>query len=176
MTPQRLVKWAILATGLFQVQGASACSIAVSQPIEMARDGGADDSVVPTLTDVTVFMLTRGVALRCVDGLWTGSSCDGSGRLVLVVDGSDDRTPGDRLGYRVEVVKQIHEKDCYSRLGRAGGIRAVLPLHDTATYSTMVTLVNFNSSVTTTSNSVDFYDRKLAEFKTQLMSRTGNAP
>ena len=40
----------------------------------------------------------------------------------------------------------------------------------------MVTLVNFNSSVTTTSNSVDFYDRKLAEFKTQLMSRTGNAP
>jgi hypothetical protein len=81
-----------------------------------------------------------------------------------------------KLGYRVEVVKQIHEKDCYSRLGRAGGIRAVLPLHDTTTYSTMVTLVNFNSSVTTTSNSVDFYDRKLAEFKTQLMSRTGNAP
>lgn len=81
-----------------------------------------------------------------------------------------------KLGYRIEVVKQIHEKDCYSRLGRAGGIRAVLPLHDTTTYSTMVTLVNFNSSVTTTSNSVDFYDRKLAEFKTQLMSRTGNAP
>ena len=81
-----------------------------------------------------------------------------------------------KIGYRIEVVKQIHEKDCYSRLGRAGGIRAVLPLHDTTTYSTMVTLVNFNSSVTTTSNSVDFYDRKLAEFKTQLMSRTGNAP
>ena len=79
-----------------------------------------------------------------------------------------------KVGYRVEVVKQIHENDCYARLGRAGGIRAVLPLHDTATYSTMVTLVNFNSSVTTTSNSIDFYDDQLAEFKTQLMSRSGN--
>ena len=80
-----------------------------------------------------------------------------------------------KVGYRIEVVKQIHENDCYGRLGRAGGIRAVLPLHDTTTYSTMVTLVNFNSTVTTTSNSVDFYDRQLAEFKTQLMSRSGNA-
>ena len=81
-----------------------------------------------------------------------------------------------KLGYRFEVVKQIHENDCYPRLGPKGGIRAVLPLHDPATYSTMVTLVNFDSSVTTTANSVVFYDRQLAEFKTQLMSRTGNAP
>ena len=81
-----------------------------------------------------------------------------------------------KVGYRVEVVKQIHEHDCYGRIGRAGGIRAVLPLHDTATYSTLVTLVNFDSSVTTTANSVDYYDRQLADFKTQLMSRTGNAP
>ena len=81
-----------------------------------------------------------------------------------------------KVGHRLEVVKQIHEQDCYSRLGPAGGIRAVLPLHDTATYSTMVTLVNYDSSVTTTPNSVDFYDDLLAEFKTQLMNRTGNAP
>lgn len=80
-----------------------------------------------------------------------------------------------KLGYRVVVVKQIHESDCYSRLGPKGGIRAVLPVHDTATYSTMVTLVNFDSTVTTTANSVDFYDAHLAEFKVQLMSRSGNA-
>ena len=80
-----------------------------------------------------------------------------------------------KVGYRIEVVKQIHENDCYARLGPKGGIRAVLPVHDTATYSTMVTLVNFNSSVTTTPNSVDYYDDQLAEFKTQLMSRSGNA-
>jgi hypothetical protein len=80
-----------------------------------------------------------------------------------------------KVGYRVEVVKQIHENDCYSRLGVKGGIRAVLPLHDIATYSTMVTLVNFDSSLTTTSNSVDHYDRQLAEFKTQLMGKSGNA-
>ena len=80
-----------------------------------------------------------------------------------------------KLGYRVVLVKQIHEQDCYSRLGPAGGIRAVVPLHDTATYSTLVTLVNFDSSVTTTANAIDFYDDQLAEFKTQLMNRSGNA-
>jgi len=81
-----------------------------------------------------------------------------------------------KIGYRVEVVKQIHENDCYARLGPKGGIRAVLPLHDIATYSTMVTLVNYNSSLTTTPNSVDYYDRQLAEFKVQIMGRSGNAP
>jgi hypothetical protein len=80
-----------------------------------------------------------------------------------------------KLGYRVVVVKHIHENDCYSRLGPKGGIRAVLPVHDTDTYSTLVTLVNFDSTVTTTANSVEFYDTQLAQFKTQLMNRSGNA-
>lgn len=80
-----------------------------------------------------------------------------------------------KLGYRVVLVKHIHENDCYSRLGPKGGIRAVLPVHDTATYSTMVTLVNFDSTVTTTANSIDFYDRQLAAFKVLLMNRSGDA-
>lgn len=80
-----------------------------------------------------------------------------------------------KVGYRIVIVKQIHENDCYSRLGPKGGIRAVLPVHDTATYSTMVTLVNFDSTVTTTANSVDYYDAQLTEFKIQLMNRSGNA-
>jgi hypothetical protein len=79
-----------------------------------------------------------------------------------------------KLGYRVVLVKQIHENDCYARLGPKGGIRAVVPLHDMATYSTMVTLVNFDSTVTTTPKSVDYYDDQLAEFKTRLMNRSGN--
>ena len=80
-----------------------------------------------------------------------------------------------KLGYRVQVVKQIHEQDCYSRLGPAGGIRAVVPLHDTATYSTLVTLVNYDATVTTTPKAIDYYDNQLAEFKVQLMNRSGNA-
>lgn len=79
-----------------------------------------------------------------------------------------------KLGYRVVVVKQIHEQDCYGRLGPVGGIRAVVPLHDTATYSTMVTVVNYDSTITTTLKAVDYYDEQLAEFKTQLMSRSGD--
>jgi len=80
-----------------------------------------------------------------------------------------------KLGYRVVVVKQIHEQDCYSRLGPAGGIRAVLPVHDMATYSTLVTLVNFDATLATTPKSIDYYDDQLAEFKTQLMNKSGNA-
>ena len=80
-----------------------------------------------------------------------------------------------KLGYRLNVLRQIHEQDCYSRLGPAGGIRAVVPLHDTVTYSTLVTLVNYNSTVTTTPNSVDYYDEQLAAFKVQLMNRSGDA-
>lgn len=74
-----------------------------------------------------------------------------------------------KLGYRVILMPQIHEQDCYSRVGPKGGIRAVLPHHDMATYSTLVTLVNFDSTLTTTPKSVDFFSDQLAEFKTQLM-------
>jgi hypothetical protein len=80
-----------------------------------------------------------------------------------------------KLGYRVIMVKQIHEQDCYSRLGPGGGIRAVLPIHDMATYSTLVTLVNYDSTITTTSKAIDYYDSQLTEFKIQLMNRSGNA-
>jgi hypothetical protein len=94
--------------------------------------------------------------------------------LALITTNSYQMFLG-KLGYRVEVVKQIHEQDCYARLGPKGGIRAVLPLHDIRTYSTLVTLVNFDSTVTTTPKSVDFYDDLLAEFKTLLMNKSGNA-
>ena len=80
-----------------------------------------------------------------------------------------------KLGYRVVLVNHIHENDCYARLGPKGGIRAVLPVHDTATYSTMVMLVNFDSTVTTTANAIDFYDEQLREFKIQLMNKSGDA-
>jgi hypothetical protein len=75
-----------------------------------------------------------------------------------------------KLGYRLVLAKQIHEQDCYARLGAAGGIRAVLPFHDTDSYSTLVTLVNFDSTVATTPNAVGFFTARLAEFKTQLMN------
>jgi hypothetical protein len=47
-----------------------------------------------------------------------------------------------KVGYRVVVVKQIHENDCYSppRSPRAA-FAPCCPFTHTATYSTMVTLV-----------------------------------
>ena len=45
----------------------------------------------------------------------------------------------------------------------------MLPYHDIATYSTLVTLVNFDSTVTTTSKSLGFFNSRLAELKTLSM-------
>ena len=75
-----------------------------------------------------------------------------------------------RLGYRVTMTKQIHVADCYSRIGPAGGIRAVLPYFDVPTHSALPTLVNFDSTVTATEKSAAFFNGLLAELKRQLGS------
>ncbi len=73
-----------------------------------------------------------------------------------------------RLGYRLVFTKQIHVQDCYSRVGRDGGIRAVLPYHDVPTQSSLPTLVNLDFTVTTTLKSATFFNDLLARLKAQL--------
>jgi hypothetical protein len=73
-----------------------------------------------------------------------------------------------RLGYRVTLTKQIHVADCYARTGPGGGIRAVLPYFDIPTQSALPTVVNFDSTVTTTPKSAAFFNGLLAELKRQL--------
>jgi len=75
------------------------------------------------------------------------------------------------LGYRVTLTKQIHVADCYSRVGPAGGIRAVFPYHDIPTQSSLPTLVNFDSTVTTTPKSAAFFNGLFAELKAQLRTQ-----
>ena|ERR1035437_1447977 len=73
-----------------------------------------------------------------------------------------------KLGYRITMTKQIHVADCYSRTGREGGIKAVLPYYDIPTHSALPTLVNFDSTVTATPKSAAFFNGLLAELKRQL--------
>jgi len=73
-----------------------------------------------------------------------------------------------KLGYGVTMTKQIHVADCYSRTGREGGIKAVLPYYDIPTQSALPTLVNFDSTVTATPKSAAFFNGLLAELKRQL--------
>ena len=73
-----------------------------------------------------------------------------------------------RLGYRLTLTKQIHLQDCYSRVGRDGGIRAVLPYHDIPTQSSLPTLVNLDSTVTTTPKSATFFNELLVKLRAQL--------
>lgn len=76
-----------------------------------------------------------------------------------------------RLGYRVTLTKQIHVQDCYPRVGPEGGIKAVLPYYDIPTQSSRPTLVNFDSSVTTTPKSASFFNEMFAQLKKQLSFR-----
>jgi hypothetical protein len=73
-----------------------------------------------------------------------------------------------RLGYRINLTPQIHVNDSYTRVGAAGGIKAVLPYHDIATQSSLPTLVHFDSTVTTTPQAVAFFTGRLTALKAQL--------
>jgi len=73
-----------------------------------------------------------------------------------------------RVGYQLTLTNQIHIQDCYSRVGPAGGIKAVLPYYDIPTQGSLPTLVNFDATVTTTPKSVAFFDKMLVALKTEL--------
>src|SRR5437667_12858039 len=73
-----------------------------------------------------------------------------------------------RLDYRLTLTQQIHVQDAYTRVGSAGSIKAVLPYYDIPTQSSLPTLVNTDSTITTTPKSASFFNAMLATLKTQL--------
>ena len=77
-----------------------------------------------------------------------------------------------RLGYRITLTNQIHVQDCYSRVSVAGGIKAVLPYYDIPTQSSLPSLVNLDSTVTTTAKAAAFFNKTLAALKTQLSAQS----
>jgi hypothetical protein len=74
------------------------------------------------------------------------------------------------LGYKLVLTKQIHVQDSYSRVGPEGGIKAVVPYYDIPTQRSLPTLVNFDGTVTTTSNAAAFFEGLLADLRKQLSS------
>jgi hypothetical protein len=72
-----------------------------------------------------------------------------------------------KLGYRITLTKQIHVQDAFSRIGSAGGIKAVLPYYDIPTHRSLPTLVNFDATVTATPESAGFFNKMLAALRTQ---------
>jgi hypothetical protein len=65
------------------------------------------------------------------------------------------------------LIKQIHVQDAFSRVGQVGGIRAVLPYHDTSTQSSLPTLVNFDGTVSATPKSAAFFDGVVSWLKAE---------
>ena len=76
-----------------------------------------------------------------------------------------------RLGYKMTLTQQIHVQDAYTRVGLAGSIKAVLPYYDIPTQSSLPTLVNTDSTITTTPKAASFFNAMLAALKTQLGAR-----
>ena len=76
-----------------------------------------------------------------------------------------------RLGYQLTLTQQIHVQDAYSRLSPVGGIKVVLPYHDIPSQSSLPTLVNIDSTVTTTPKSAGFFNALLAALKVQLSTQ-----
>src|SRR5678816_1622717 len=95
------------------------------------------------------------------EALWTGVNSATSYEELLT-----------KLGYRLTVTKQIHVQDCYSRVGAAGGIKAVLPYYDIPTQSSFPTLVNLDATVTATPKSAAFFNETLTALKKQLSSQS----
>ena len=81
-----------------------------------------------------------------------------------------------RVGYRIDITKQIHIQDCYSRLGPAGEIKAVLPYYDIPSGSSLPTLVNLDATVTTTPKSVAFFNHMMAAVKMELNRSKAPSP
>src|SRR2546423_13734547 len=77
-----------------------------------------------------------------------------------------------RLGYRINLTDQIHVQDAFSRVGPAGGIKAVLPYYDIPTQSSFPTLVHLDATVTATPKSAVFFNQMLGALKTQLSAQS----
>jgi hypothetical protein len=74
----------------------------------------------------------------------------------------------EKLGFQLALVRQIHVQDAFSRVGRAGGIKAVFPYYDIPTQSSVPTLINLDHTITSTPESVALFDDLLAALKAQL--------
>jgi hypothetical protein len=77
-----------------------------------------------------------------------------------------------KLGYRITLTNQIHVQDCYQRVSQAGGIKVVLPYYDIPTQSSLPTLVNLNSTITTTPKAAGFFNQMLVTLKGQLSAQS----
>jgi hypothetical protein len=80
-----------------------------------------------------------------------------------------------RLSLKLNLTRQIHVQDCYTRVGREGGIKAVLPYYDIPTQSSFPTLVNFDASLTTTPKAAAFFGALLAELKKELHAQSSTS-
>ena len=93
------------------------------------------------------------------------SDCDGQREAFNSATCYEDLLK--RLGYRLILIKQIHVQDAFSRTGRTGGIRAVLPYYETSTQSSFPTVVNFDGTVSATPKSAAFFDELVSQFKAE---------
>ncbi len=89
----------VLSLGAILASPAAACSL-VHIPHNLDPSEQGVDLEPPTLAGAKVLQIVRGIG----HGATPFSSCDDIGLITIEVDSKDDRTPPDKLGYRVTVI------------------------------------------------------------------------
>ena len=125
----------------------------------------------PTAKEMRLQQFERVLSLEPFTGLKAIFDCVRPNRQALCDAVSETNSYAElleRLGFQMAVVRQIHVQDAFSRVGSAGGIKGVLPYHDIPTQSSFPTLVNFDYTITSTPESIAFFNNLLTALKKQL--------
>src|SRR5688572_9046465 len=98
-----LVLFTAVGAGTIGVRHAHACSRLGLVPQELDASARSTDTAAPERPSITGVGVTRSYGPRnhgCTGH--SGSSCDGTGTIgIEIAEGTDDRTPPDRIGYRI---------------------------------------------------------------------------
>lgn len=91
---------AFTLTSVSRTPEADACSIIENEAFETDENEKMVDTAAPTMPENLGVTITRGTAGGCS----SASSCDDIGIVGLRLSSQDDRTPTDKIGYRLELV------------------------------------------------------------------------
>ncbi len=95
-----------LAVGTLYVKPADACSVVGLDRHELDAEEQENDSIPPgRVTIASAEVLGRGKGPDCAGLGYSQTSCDDLGTIEMeITPASDDRTPTEKMGYRIEVV------------------------------------------------------------------------
>jgi hypothetical protein len=94
---------AVLVVFDFTARPAVACKIVGNQPHTLDAQAQSSDSTPPGAPTVAVESIRRGKGPEGSGCSQSASSCDDLGSIALLVSATDDQSPPEKTGYRIEI-------------------------------------------------------------------------